>query len=127
MTLLLRRKVVIMEEKNKRYNFRLTAKDAFVLDRKLAKNNIRFSTYIRDLVARDFNRKVNYLNPMPPKIDGETQMELNKIGVNLNQISKRLNQKKEGEYSIELVVSLKQLIDTIANIQNQIKDVQNAN
>ena len=53
--------------------------------------------------------------PLAPVINLKTWTELGRIGVNLNQIAKRLNESRDGSG----------LVDAVADLKNQVREIRN--
>lgn len=75
-------------EKNVRKTLRFSEIEICEIEKELEKIDITFSAYARDLILKN---KINTKS----KIQKDFLFEVNKIGVNLNQIAKFCNTKKQ--------------------------------
>ena len=94
--------------KSVRKSLKITTKENENLLTQLKKHNLTFSDYAR---ARILNKKIK------SKISNDLIFQISKIGNNLNQISKFVNQKK----SLDI-----QVLQELINIEKQLEQIRNA-
>lgn len=83
-----------------RKTIRFTSSEFEMIESQRSKTSLTFSEYIRKTSSR---RKIN------TKLDVDLLAQINKIGINLNQIAKAVNQDEKIPVLIELVEIEKQL------------------
>jgi hypothetical protein len=92
--------------RNLRKSIRLNQSEFAMIQLKLENSNITFSDYAREIIV---NGKVKITQS---SINQDLLYELNRIGNNLNQISKYVNQEK----SLDI-----QVLQTLVSIEKEIK------
>lgn len=101
-----------MKSNSKRYfvGVRLDEKDLILLNDGYLKSNTRSrEEYLRQLIRKGFIVHVDY------KFLDETNMMLNKIGVSINQIAKRVN--ASGNIHSDEIRTLKEAMDKVWQLQ----------
>ena len=96
------------EKRNIRFTFRLNQREEEMLIRLMAYTEKSGADVIRDLVFKE-----RILKPKIPKLDQKTYGELKRIGINLNQVAKKLNANARAAEKEKTIKELKILINKI--------------
>ena len=108
-----------MAEKERSIKFRLTEEEYELLDDEREKCKMNMSSFIRDKLLREGNRII--LNPELIGKIREENYEINKIGVNINQIVASCHSK--GFTTKTDLENLKKQLALVENRQSQIIDL----
>lgn len=106
-----------MEQKYKQIKINVTPEEHTKLQELSQEKNLKLSGYIRHLIHCEnvLDKKTKHITQKTyTPIDPNLLREINKIGNNINQISKYLNIKKEIDYNIlESLEKIEQYIKTL--------------
>lgn len=93
---------------------RLTVPEKLTLSEIAGERGIGLSTLIRNLAL---NRKMP--KPRTPKVDLDTYRELQKVGINLNQIARQLN-------SVHMIPPFEKLKDAVKDLHSIVRALSKA-
>jgi hypothetical protein len=96
------------EKRNNRFTFRLNQREEEMLIRLMAYTEKSGADVIRDLVFKE-----RILKPKIPKLDQQTYGELKRIGINLNQVAKKLNANVRAAEKEKTIKELKVILNKI--------------
>jgi hypothetical protein len=96
------------ERRNIRFTFRLNLREEEMLTQLMSYTEKSAAEVIRDIVFRE-----RLLKPKIPALDQKTYGELKRIGINLNQIAKKLNANARAPETEKTIKELKGILNRI--------------
>ena len=96
------------EKRNNRFTFRLNQREEEMLIQLMAYTQKSGADVIRDLVFKE-----RILKPKISKLDQQTYGELKRIGINLNQVAKKLNANVRAAEKEKTIKELKVILNKI--------------
>ncbi|MCQ9628406.1 plasmid mobilization relaxosome protein MobC [Cetobacterium somerae] len=114
-------KKIANRTRNKEVKFRLTEKELENLNEKISKSKMSKQKFFEKLITE---KEILVIDDLPKLI-----LELNRIGINLNQLTKKINsEEKLGVFKkIDLNKDLKTNSDALKSILSTLKDIFNIN
>ncbi len=114
-------KKTVNRTRNKAVTIRLTEKELKNLNEKIAKSKMSKQKFFEKLIDE---KEILVIEDLPKLI-----LELNRIGINLNQLTKKVNsEEKLGVFKkIDLNKDLKTNSDALKSILSTLKDIFNIN
>ena len=114
-------KKTVNRTRNKEVKFRLTEKELENLNKKILKSKMSKQKFFEKLIDE---KEILVIEDLPKLI-----LELNRIGINLNQLTKKVNsEEKLGVFKkIDLNNDLKTNSDALKSILSTLKDIFNIN
>lgn len=114
-------KKIVNRTRNKEVKFRLTEKELENLNKKISKSKMSKQKFFEKLIDE---KEILVIEDLPKLI-----LELNRIGINLNQLTKKVNSEEELGVlkKIDLNKDLKTNSDALKSILSTLKDIFNIN
>lgn len=112
-------KKIVNRTRNKEVKFRLTEKELENLNEKISKSKMSKQKFFEKLIDE---KEILVIEDLPKLI-----LELNRIGINLNQLTKKINSEENLGVlkKIDLNKDLKTNSDALKSILNTLKDIFN--
>lgn len=114
-------KKVVNRTRNKEVKFRLTEKELENLNQKISKSKMSKQKFFEKLINE---KEILVIEDLPKLI-----LELNRIGINLNQLTKKVNTEENlGVFKkVDLNNDLKSNSEALKSILSTLKDIFNIN
>lgn len=114
-------KKVVNRTRNKEVKFRLTEKELENLNQKISKSKMSKQKFFEKLIDE---KEILVIEDLPKLI-----LELNRIGINLNQLTKKVNTEENlGVFKkVDLNNDLKSNSEALKSILSTLKDIFNIN